>query len=523
MVLLDGKLSARPEIAGLISAELFETSMLPRNGELLATIRSLQPHVVLLDADVPDECSAVCGSLSTEFPDIVLIAITTSVASAPRLQLLASGCSDVIAFPDLADEIVPRLHIHLQRLAKQYQLQRQVEALQQYQDNLEKQVQLRTAALSRNNAQLRNEIRQRVLIESQLRAREEQFRTLAENASDIIVRYDRQCRRTYVNPAYEKVTSMRATAVLGKTPVELSNLFSQGQAYQAALEKVIATSINADVMFDWETDTGSRIVYQTRIVPEFDRQGKVMSVLAIGRNISALKDAERHLQESRAQLQELALHSEAMREGERKQIARELHDELGQLLTTLRMRTRLLQPEFIGTDEALLRERTTSMLSIIDNAMEKVRNVVSNLRPGILDLDIASALQWLGHEFVRNHDIDCEVSVPEVKFKLDDERSVALFRIAQESLTNIVKHSGASRVDMAFRQRSGLLILEIQDDGRGFDPVQSAKKKSFGLLGIKERVQMLHGQVFIDSAIGRGVTLRVEIPVASETRQEEPR
>jgi signal transduction histidine kinase len=171
-----------------------------------------------------------------------------------------------------------------------------------------------------------------------------------------------------------------------------------------------------------------------------------------------------------------------------------------------------LQPEYIGDDMKLLRDRTDTMLKIIDNAVEMVRKFVTNLRPGILDLDICSALQWLGQGFANTYGIPCRIDLPTEMCRVDDGLSVAVFRIAQESLTNVVKHANATEVDLSLHADADWVVLEIQDNGRGFDPLQSARKKTFGILGIKERVEMLKGHFVIDSAVGQGARVRIEIP-----------
>lgn len=502
-------------LAGRLLSEIFSIVVAQDGATGCQQALDLRPDLILLDAQLPEMhgvegCRMLKAHVETR--DIPVILLSAGSSRESRLDALKSGCADFIVLPEQVDEILARIEIQLDRLTRYKQLQGQNEQLRCRQNNLEKQAALRTAALSRINQQLRTEIGERVHIEAALREGEEQYRTLAENASDVIIRYDLECRLIYANPACLRLGGLPMASVLGKTPLEQSIFGIDARDYQKLLEKVIATSINAEMQFESLSGAGPHEFYHVRFVAEHDRRGRVMSVLAVARNITALKEVERHLEDSRSQLRELTIHREAGREEERRQIARELHDELGQLLTTLRMRTRLLQPEFIGGDQEVLRERTTSMLSIIDEAVDVVRNVISDLRPGILDLDIASALQWLGHRFTCDHGIVCEVEVPGNECRLDDARTIALFRIAQESLTNVVKHSGASLVKMSFRKQCGRFVLEIRDNGRGFDPARTDGKKTFGLLGIKERVQMLGGRVFIEGEAGRGAAIRVEIP-----------
>jgi PAS domain S-box-containing protein len=511
LVMLAGPLAASPDVIGRLPAVPFRTCVWQGGEGLVECVLNHCPDMILLDAAVED-AAGLCRTLSGLVPNIPVILLAAACDADAKKRLLECGCVDCLSLPEQAAEIEPRFNIHLARHLRQRQQQRQLDEMRTQLYSMEEQARVRTFELRRKNYQLRCEIGERLNTETILRAREEQYRTLAENASDIIIRYSTACRRLYVNPAFERIIKLKSSQLIGQSPVDFATTLRNAAEYQAVLERVIATGINADTVVELIDDGGSVSYYQMRVVAEFDRNGKVMSVLAVGRNISHLKEAERYLEESRAQLRDLATHIEAAREEERKHLARELHDELGQLLSTLRMRTRLLQPEYIGDDTKLLRERTEAMLGIIDNAVEMVRRFVTNLRPGILDLDICSALQWLGQGFANTYGVPCRVNVPPGLCKVDDGLSVALFRIAQESLNNVVKHAGATRVSLTLQEAPEWIVLEVQDNGRGFDPVQSARKKTFGILGIKERVEMLKGRLQIDSAVGKGARVRVEIP-----------
>lgn len=511
LVMLAGSLAVSADVISHLPAVHFRTCVWQGGDGLVDSVLNHCPDLILLDAAV-DDATTFCRTLNDIAPNIPVILLAASCTAESKKKLLECGCADCLSLPEQVTEIEPRFNIHLERRLRLRQQQRQLDEMRAQLYSMEEQARLRTFELSRKNYQLRREIGERLNTETILRSREEQYRTLAENASDIIIRYSTACRRLYVNPAFERIIKLKSSQLIGQSPVGFATTLRNAAEYQAVLERVITTGINADTLAELIEDDGNVNYYQMRVVAEFDRNGKVMSVLAVGRNISPLKQAERYLEESRAQLRDLATHIEAAREEERKHLARELHDELGQLLSTLRMRTRLLQPEYIGDDRKLLRERTDAMLKIIDNAVEMVRRFVTNLRPGILDLDICSALQWLGQGFSNTYGVPCRVNVPPGICKVDDGLSVALFRIAQESLNNVVKHAGATQVSLTLQEAPKYIVLEVQDNGRGFDPVQSARKKTFGILGIKERVEMLKGRLQIDSAVGQGARVHVEIP-----------
>ena len=227
-------------------------------------------------------------------------------------------------------------------------------------------------------------------------------------------------------------------------------------------------------------------------------------------------EARQQLKEQQAQ--ERAYELEASREEERKHLTREIHDELGQHLSALRMGVSVVGLEFGGKNPSL-QGKIERMVTLVDATIKVVRNVVSSLRPSALDMGIVSALEWLTEEFTANTGIPCRLDVREENIVLDDKRTTTIFRIAQESLTNISRHAQASRVEISLERKEKHYLLEIRDNGRGFD-VSVQKKKSFGLVGIRERAHMLGGEVSIFSEPGAGATIRVSIPIADAAENQ---
>jgi signal transduction histidine kinase len=229
-------------------------------------------------------------------------------------------------------------------------------------------------------------------------------------------------------------------------------------------------------------------------------------------NITEGKEREREISESRQLLRELSAHRESAREEERKRIAREIHDELGQVLTALKMDLAYLNMN-LGEVHPKSQATVKSMEGLIDRAVESVRSIATALRPGVLDLGLAAAIEWQAQEFQARTGIPCEVRLEHQDIALDDGRSTAVFRILQESLTNVARHAEASRVRIILEKTDGLLKLEVADDGKGVVVDQVNKAKSFGLLGIKERTAILGGTLDIRSAPGEGTALSVSVPV----------
>ncbi len=233
-------------------------------------------------------------------------------------------------------------------------------------------------------------------------------------------------------------------------------------------------------------------------------------------DITANKQIELELGESRAQLRELSAHLESVREEEKARIAREVHDELGQVLTVLKLETSMCELAYADAQEGL-RERLGNMKKLIAQLFQLVRDVATALRPPILDAGIGSAVEWQARRFEARTQIPCLVEVPENSPQLVDAKAIGLFRILQEALTNVMRHAQAHTVELQLLREGGELCLRIGDDGVGFDPLATRQGVSFGLVGMRERVLMLGGTLHIDSQPGEGTTLWIRVPLRSRS------
>ncbi|HKV72559.1 MAG TPA: sensor histidine kinase [Gemmatimonadales bacterium] len=221
-------------------------------------------------------------------------------------------------------------------------------------------------------------------------------------------------------------------------------------------------------------------------------------------------EAERRVRDAFAQVRTLAATAERSREAERTRIAREIHDELGQALTGVKMdlawvRSRLPQ-------DRAIQERFDAMGELLEDAVQIGRRISSDLRPGVLDdLGLVAALQWQAREFTKRTGIAVRIDAPG-DVPVPDERATAAFRICQEALTNISRHSAATRVQVEVVPHDHSLTVVIQDNGRGFD-ADAAKAGSFGLLGMQERAEAWGGRVRVESTVGAGTTVTLELPL----------
>lgn len=233
-------------------------------------------------------------------------------------------------------------------------------------------------------------------------------------------------------------------------------------------------------------------------------------------DITERKNIEHALLESREQLRELSAYMEAIREEERKRIAMEIHDELGQLLTALKMDVSLLKMRL--SQDADAARKVDDMRELVEKTIWMVRNVASHLRPAALNFGIVSALEWLVEDFGRRKGLSCQLWINGREPVLDDAHATAVFRIVQASLTNVALHAGASRVDVTLTNTETTLDLYVSDDGCGFDPAAARKGYSYGLLGMSERARLIGGSLRIDSSPETGTVVSIHVPLGGGER-----
>ena len=236
-------------------------------------------------------------------------------------------------------------------------------------------------------------------------------------------------------------------------------------------------------------------------------------VQSICRDITEHKRFEEELKNSREYLRNLSMHLQSVREEERTRIAREIHDELGQALTALKIDLSWLNNKLPEERKSLL-EKTGSMLKLIDSTIQTVRRISSELRPGILDdFGLAAAIEWQAEEFQNRTGIKCEVNLEPEDIIFDQALSTTIFRIFQEAMTNVARHANATRVKVNLKEEAGMLALEVKDNGKGITEEQISSPQSFGLIGIRERAYSFEGEVKISGIPDKGTTVTVIIPL----------
>ena len=230
--------------------------------------------------------------------------------------------------------------------------------------------------------------------------------------------------------------------------------------------------------------------------------------------VAEREQAEAQLRGSHEQLRNLAARLQSVREEERTNIAREIHDELGQALTGLKMDLAWMSNR-LPEEQQVLQEKSASMLRLIDTTIQSVRKISTALRPGILDdLGLTAAIEWQAQDFQTRTGVRCDFITEREDLHLDRDRATAVFRIFQETLTNVARHARASEVIISLTEQSGTLVLEVRDNGRGVTERELADPQSLGLLGMRERALVFGGEVSISGAPGAGTTVTARIPLS---------
>lgn len=252
---------------------------------------------------------------------------------------------------------------------------------------------------------------------------------------------------------------------------------------------------------------------EIRAIPRYDNEKQIIGVIHILRDITERKRSEEELKSSREKLRNLAAHLNSVREEERTLIAREIHDELAQALTALKMGLVWLNKK-LPEVKAPLTEKIESMSNLIDMTIYTVRRISSELRPGLLDdLGLQAAIEWQAKEFEDRTGITCEVTFHPDTDNLDQERSTAIFRIFQETLTNVVRHAEATEVSASLEETPDLLIMKVKDNGVGITEDKILNSNSFGIIGMQERVLLLGGDIKIKGVRDKGTTVTASIPI----------
>lgn len=351
-------------------------------------------------------------------------------------------------------------------------------------------------------------------MENELKVSEEKWRSLFENSPSIIFTIDRNYRITGINRSFVSVYD--SDQIIGMNGFELIHE-DEKPAVKEIIERVIAEK-KAESFTARSSETDNERFYSVQAIPQV-KEAAVEGLTLIATDITDKIIAEDKLKESNQRLHALAAHLQIIREEERTMISREIHDQLGQELTALKMDIAFLSRQIDKIkisgkpDWVELQNGLKSMSDITDQTINSVRRIARELRPDVLDkLGLKDAIEWQAEEFTKRTGIDCIVSISHNELKFRRELENTIFRIVQESLTNVARHSGAKRSKVAFSIRGESIYLTIEDNGRGITESEINNAKSLGLVGIKERVYSVKGSLTISGVKDSGTTIKIIIP-----------
>ncbi len=319
---------------------------------------------------------------------------------------------------------------------------------------------------------------------------------------------------TYTSPSDEKTALKLGADKFLKKPAESAQIFQ-------ALHEVVHDPAHKKPRHGAPPEElGLMKEYNARLVSKLESKNLELEAQTV-----ALRQSEEEARKSREKLRALTARLQATREEERLRISREIHDDLGELLTGFKFGLARIQDQLQQQDRPEIRrqlqEQIASLGSLADSTTGRIRALCTELRPAVLDdLGLVAAIEWQTGEFQKRTHIRCETNLKEKHVVASSDQATALFRIFQEILTNVARHSQASKVRVLLKTEGANLVLEVKDNGRGIEPEQMAGTGSLGLLGMQERATVLGGKVDIHSQKGRGTTITVTIPVGRAVAAE---
>jgi PAS domain S-box-containing protein len=343
---------------------------------------------------------------------------------------------------------------------------------------------------------------------------------ILNSALDAIITIDDRGRIHEFNPAAEKMFARARGSVLGQELTEMIVPSSLREKYRRDLERYLAGAhgpLHGKRVETMALRADGKEFPVELTITKVNMEGPPLFTGFV-RDVSDRKRAEKQLRDSREQLRALAAYLQSVREEERTHVAREVHDELGQTLTALKMDLAWLDKkmaEVSDSDELKqVEEKLKQLPGRVDSIIATVRKIATELRPPLLDdLGLEAAVEWQIQEFEKRTGIKCSLNCTLSRINIGTDRSTAVFRIFQETLTNILRHAEATQVDVQMREEGDKLVLEVRDNGRGLTRHELSGTRSLGLLGMRERATMLDGEVNIIGRQGKGTTVGVRIPI----------
>lgn len=351
-------------------------------------------------------------------------------------------------------------------------------------------------------------ISKRKKIEKALRISEEKYRDLYDNAPDMYHSVDKNGIIIECNETEAKMLGYRKEEIVGK-PITYFMTEESKKAHEAFFPEISKYSF-IQLERDFVRKDGSVFTVALNVYVEVDEKGNFIKTKTIGRDITYRKKIEEELKKSKEALRKLSLYLQNVREEERKEIAKEIHDELGQSLTAIKLALFWIKKR-VGAE---LQQKLDETISVVNTLIKQIQNIANRLRPSLIDhLTLSDAIKWQLKEFEKNTSIRCEYELLEDGNSLQREVSLALFRIFQEALTNIARHAHATEVNVKMFRSDGSIVLIVKDNGVGIPEEKIKSPESFGLMAMKERAYSINATLDIKKAEEGGTELVISVPI----------
>lgn len=419
-------------------------------------------------------------------------------------RLLGWSAADVLGKPDPSIPLeVAAEHKTMWEAAFRGETAMQRESARITRDGTPLDVEITTASDDALALMFLSDVTERRAVEGHLAEHENQLRLMLEQLPAIISTYDDNLVFTSVQGAGLRALGVEASAFIG---TRLPNLVGEDAPTVASIRAALRgeSSMNEyEYVGRW---------YANRTEPLRHHDGTIAGAINLGFDITERRRAETALRESREQLRRLSAAMHRVQEEQRRLIARELHDELGQLLTSLRLDLGLMRRELRKVTTAALEARIGTMVDLVDLTIKTVQRVATELRPRLLDdFGLRAALENETMSFTERTGIDVKLTIRGDE-SIDADSATALYRIVQEGLTNVARHSGATRVNVRVEACGGRVEAELRDNGRGIAETEVNNSSALGLLGVRERAFALGGEAVIEAIPGDGTRVFVSLP-----------
>lgn len=345
-------------------------------------------------------------------------------------------------------------------------------------------------------------------------ASEYRLRTILVNEPECVKLLNKKGEVLEMNPAgLAMIEADELEMVKGKAVISLIN-----DPYKTAFAELTKNVFNGNsgkLEFEITGLKGTSRWLETNAVPFRDKEGIIVSLLGVTRDITDQKRAQSEILVMNQQFQDLSRHLQKVREEERTALSRELHDELGQQLTAIKMDLSWINNQ---TEDEKMTSKLEEALGLTDEAVTTIRRINSELRPALLDdLGLFASLEYQLDEFKKRFNIRCAMDTKMDEPNFEYYKAIAVFRVFQEGLTNIARHADAKEVNVSIQKSNGYMEMTLADNGKGFLEGIKRKSKSFGILGMHERAQMIQGTLQLDSIPGQGTTLKLLVPLYTKT------